>query len=98
MSISRADVQHVAILAHIHLTEDETERMQSDMNRILEYAKQLHTVDGTAEGDRKEDADKIPLRADEVQTWLEPDEATADAPGAENNLFRVPPVISGDLE
>lgn len=98
MSISKADVHHVARLAHLLLSEEETERMQSDMNRILEYAKRLDALDAADAGDREENADQIPLRADEAQTWLEPDEATSGAPGAENNLFKVPPAFGGDSE
>src|SRR3990170_4289298 len=34
--ISRADVEHVAELARLHLTDEELDRMQGQLSRILE--------------------------------------------------------------
>ena len=59
--ISREDVQHVAALARLGLTDDEIDLMQGQLNRILEAVGQLQAVDTsagpTAQGDRARERD-----------------------------------------
>ena len=43
--ISRSDVEHVAALARLGLTDAEIDLMQSQLNRILEAVGQLQSVD-----------------------------------------------------
>ena len=40
-SISREDVEHVAHLARLHLTDDEVDRMQTQLSNILEAIETL---------------------------------------------------------
>jgi aspartyl-tRNA(Asn)/glutamyl-tRNA(Gln) amidotransferase subunit C len=44
-SISRADVEHVAHLARLHLDDDEIDRMQAQLSNILEAIETLRDVD-----------------------------------------------------
>ena len=44
-SISRADVEHVADLARLHLTDEEIDRMQTQLSNILEAIETLRDVD-----------------------------------------------------
>ncbi len=97
MSISRTDVEHVAGLAHLVLTEDEIERMVSDLNAILDYAAHLNALD--LEGiDPAENPDDqaTPLRPDHSRPSLSPGKATALAPSSGEDLFKVPPAFGGD--
>lgn len=43
--ISKQDVQHIARLARIGITEEETKRFQKDLGAILDYVKELEGVD-----------------------------------------------------
>ena len=43
--ISKQDVQHIAKLARIELTEKEVEQLQKDLSSILDYFKVLEKVD-----------------------------------------------------
>lgn len=95
--IGRADVERVARLARLRLSEDEVTRFAGQLARILSYANAVQQVD-TAEipptsHPLADAADR--LRADTVQPCLERDEAMAAAPDADaaTGLFRVPRVL-----
>lgn len=94
--LTRADVERVAALAHLELTEDEAHLFTKQLTDILAYADLLQQVDTTgvpatahvSAGDREE-------RADEPRPSLSVHDALANAPdGAPDaGLFRVPRVI-----
>ena len=48
--ISREDVEHVAALARLGLTDQEIDLMQGQLNRILEAVGQLQAVDTSSVG------------------------------------------------
>jgi aspartyl-tRNA(Asn)/glutamyl-tRNA(Gln) amidotransferase subunit C len=92
--ISRADVQHVAMLARLGLTDDEVEEFTRQLGVILDHAAQVTALD-TA--DVPPTAHPVPLvnvfRSDEVVPGLDRDEVLNQAPAAENGQFRVPPIL-----
>jgi aspartyl-tRNA(Asn)/glutamyl-tRNA(Gln) amidotransferase subunit C len=92
--ISRADVQHVAMLARLGLTDDEVEEFTRQLGVILDHAAQVTALD-TA--DVPPTAHPVPLvnvfRSDEVVPGLDRDEVLSQAPAAENGQFRVPPIL-----
>jgi aspartyl-tRNA(Asn)/glutamyl-tRNA(Gln) amidotransferase subunit C len=92
--ITRADVEHVAALARLGLTEDEIERMVSQLNHILEAIATLQDVDTSAVGPT---AQVIPLenvmRDDETRDGITRDAALANAPLREGAHLRVPVVL-----
>ncbi|MBI4538308.1 MAG: Asp-tRNA(Asn)/Glu-tRNA(Gln) amidotransferase subunit GatC [Gemmatimonadetes bacterium] len=47
MAVTRADVDYIAGLARLRLTEEEAERMTSQLNSILEHMQVLRRVDVT---------------------------------------------------
>ena len=49
-AISRADVEHVADLARLHLTDEELDRMETQLSRILEAIEALRDVDTSSVG------------------------------------------------
>ena len=92
--ITRTDVEHVAALARLGLTEDEIERMVSQLNNILEAIAVLQDVDTSAVGPT---AQVIPLenvmRDDEPRDGITRDAALANAPLREGAHLRVPVVL-----
>ena len=92
--ITRADVEHVAALARLGLSEDEIERMVSQLNHILEAIAALQDVDTSAVGPT---AQVIPLenvmRDDEPRDGISRDAALANAPLHEGGHLRVPVVL-----
>lgn len=47
MALTKQDIHHIADLARLALTEDETERFFTQLSSILEYVSQLQEVDTT---------------------------------------------------
>jgi aspartyl-tRNA(Asn)/glutamyl-tRNA(Gln) amidotransferase subunit C len=92
--IARADVEHVARLARLALTDEEVEELTAQLADILEHAARVSAVDTT---DVAPTAHPLPLvnvfRPDEVRPSLDRDEVLAAAPAVEDGRFRVPPVL-----
>jgi aspartyl-tRNA(Asn)/glutamyl-tRNA(Gln) amidotransferase subunit C len=101
MKIARKDVQYVAALANLELSEAEQERMERDLNSILGYVDQLAELDTTNVEPMTQVSEMIrtggdvldPLRADELCESLPREAALANAPQADGTFFRVPKVI-----
>ena len=92
--IERKDVEHVARLARLALTDAEIERMRAQLNGILAYIEKLNELDTR---DVAPTAHAVPLvnvmRDDEAGPCLPRDEALANAPDRAGELFRVPRII-----
>ncbi|MDP9270319.1 MAG: Asp-tRNA(Asn)/Glu-tRNA(Gln) amidotransferase subunit GatC [Chloroflexota bacterium] len=92
--ISRADVEHVAALARLGLTDAELDRMVTQLNHILEAIAVIQDVDTSSVGPT---AQVIPLenvmREDVVRDSIERDAALANAPLREGAHLRVPVVL-----
>jgi len=94
MSVSKKDVDYVADLARLQLTEEETESLASDMNQILDYMTTLEEVD-TSDVEPLEHVIDLEyrLRDDEAKEPLSNEDALKNAPDADSDYFRVPRVI-----
>jgi aspartyl-tRNA(Asn)/glutamyl-tRNA(Gln) amidotransferase subunit C len=92
--LTRADVEHVAQLARLALTEDEMEHFTGQLEVILEHAAQIAALDTS---NVPPTAHPLPivnvLRADEVSPCLPRDEVLAMAPSSEDGRFRVPRIL-----
>ncbi len=94
MSLTKKEVQHIAFLARLELSEEEIERYREQLSAILDHVAALQELD----------TEHIPptssvlpprsrLRPDEVLPGLDVDRATQNAPDSKENQFRVPPVF-----
>jgi aspartyl-tRNA(Asn)/glutamyl-tRNA(Gln) amidotransferase subunit C len=92
--ISRADVEHVARLARLGLTDDEIDLMEEQLNRILEAVGQLQAVDTSTVGPTAQViALENVMRDDVVRDGLDREAALANAPLREGDHVRVPVVL-----
>ena len=93
-SLTRAEVEHVARLARLALTDEELDALTGELRAILEHAAQVSALD-TAGGPTT--AHPLPLvnvfRADVARPGLDRDEVLASAPEAEDGRFRVPRIL-----
>ena len=91
MAISRDEVLHVAQLARLDLTEEEIERFREQLNAILEAVGKVAEL---GLGDVEPTAHPLDLvnswADDEPRPSLSVDEALANAPDRDGDLFRVP--------
>ncbi|MBR5430683.1 MAG: Asp-tRNA(Asn)/Glu-tRNA(Gln) amidotransferase subunit GatC [Firmicutes bacterium] len=93
--ISRADVEHVAKLAHLSFNEEETADCIAKLGSILEYMQELHQIDteGVPPTTHVLDLENV-FRADEPGPTLPREQALANAPEtAEGKFFHVPRII-----
>jgi aspartyl-tRNA(Asn)/glutamyl-tRNA(Gln) amidotransferase subunit C len=92
--VSRADVEHVATLSRLALTDEEIEQLTGELGAILDYAAEVSALD-TA--DVPPTAHPLPLvnvfRPDDPRPGLDRDEVLAQAPAAEDGQFRVPRIL-----
>jgi aspartyl-tRNA(Asn)/glutamyl-tRNA(Gln) amidotransferase subunit C len=95
--LSLTQVEHVADLARLALTEEEKERFREQLSSILSYAARLQQLDTRA---IPPTATVLPLqnvlREDEVRPSLPREDALANAPEVEDAHFRVPIVLEGE--
>ena len=91
MAISRDEVLHVARLARLALTDDEVERLTGELDAILEAVGIVSELDLAEVEPTSHPLDLVNVWADdEPRPSLPLDDVLANAPEAEEGLFRVP--------
>jgi aspartyl-tRNA(Asn)/glutamyl-tRNA(Gln) amidotransferase subunit C len=94
MKITMKEVEHVARLARLELTDEEKERMRAQLDSILSYIDKLNELDTSAV---EPTSHVLPMmnvfRDDEVRPSLSQEEALANAPDRQDLFFRVPRIL-----
>ena len=93
--LTRADVDRIARLAHLELTEREAEQFTRQLGDILAWFERLNRIDTAGVAATTHPVTSAPvMRDDEPRPSLPVDDAFGNAPdrGGER-LFRVPKVI-----
>jgi aspartyl-tRNA(Asn)/glutamyl-tRNA(Gln) amidotransferase subunit C len=99
MSISRAEVEKVALLSRLLLTPEELDEMTVHLGSILDYMAQLGEVDTASVATDNLNALAAAkdlstfCREDHVQPSLTRDEALANAPHRDDECYLVPAVL-----
>lgn len=92
--ITKAAVEHVALLARLELNEEEKEMYTQQLNQILNYAERLNELDTTNVAPT---AHVLPIhnvmREDKSEQVMTNEEALANAPAKEDGFFRVPKIV-----
>src|SRR5687768_8798011 len=93
-TLSRRDVEHVAHLARLGLTDDELGRLEGQLNHILDQYAELAELDteGIAPTAQTIELENI-LRDDEVRPSFAADEILGRAPERAGEYFVVPPIL-----
>ena len=94
MFAANFDVQYIARLARIELTDAEEQKLGPQLNNILGYIEKLKEIDVS---DVEPTAHAVPMvnvtRPDEVRPGLSNDEALRNAPAKAGGLFIVPKIV-----
>ena len=94
MKFSTSDVEYVAKLARLEVTEAEKEKFTAQLNDILLYIDKLNELDTTGVTPMSHAiAVTNAFREDRVAESLGTEKALANAPDARGEFFRVPKVI-----
>jgi len=94
MTLTIKEVEHIADLARLRLTEAEKQQYAAQLSDILDYAAKLDELDAdnipvTASVQEI----SLPLREDQVQPGLTQEETLRNAKGTQDSQFKVPPVM-----
>lgn len=94
MTISRKDVEYIANLARLGLTEEEIGRVQAQLEGILQYVDKLKEPDVANVEPMAHALDlKNVFRKDEVKPSLDPQAVLKIAPASQGQFYKVPKVI-----
>jgi len=98
-TFTRSDVERIAALARLSVTEVEAERLAAELEAILAHVEQLSGLD-TSEVEPTSHPIELatPLRDDLPEPPLDPELALANAPERAGSAFVVPKVIEGEEE
>jgi aspartyl-tRNA(Asn)/glutamyl-tRNA(Gln) amidotransferase subunit C len=92
MAISRDEVLHVARLAWLALTDEEIERLTGELDKILDAVGVVSELDLADVPPTSHPLDLVNVWAEDVPGEPLPlADVLANAPDAENGLFKVPP-------
>ena len=95
MSLKLEQVDHIAGLARLELTDDERDRFQTQLSKILDYFQMLNALD----------LKDIPLSLDEITSplifrddenvvGLDLKQILDNAPDIDKDQFRIPPLFT----
>lgn len=94
MSLTKTEVDHVARLARLELTDAEKEEFTGQLNEILHFVEKLKELDTTG---IEPMAHAIPVtnvfRADLVEPSIDTESALSNAPDRIGDFFKVPKVL-----
>ena len=94
MPLTRQEVEHIAKLARLELTEQQQALYREQLSAILDYIAKLRTLDTTdvpptAGGGLSQ----MTLRPDESRPSLPTEVLHQNAPETEDDQFKIPPVF-----
>lgn len=94
MKISKEEVEKVAKLARLEITETEKEAFSGQLSSILTYMEQLKglNTEGVEPTATVLEQTNV-FREDEVRPSLPADQALANAPGQADGFFSVPKIL-----
>ena len=97
MSLSSEEINHIALLARLDLTDAEKAKAATELSQILDSFEKLKELD-TDNVTPAESALNLVnvLRVDEVQPSLPTEAALANAPEQAANMFVVPRVVEAE--
>lgn len=91
--ITIKDVEHVAKLARLELTDEEKELYTKQLGAVLEYVNQMNEVDTSKIEPMTQVVDFVNvMREDKVVYEQTKEELMKNAPDEENGFFKVPKI------
>jgi len=94
VKLSKKEVEHVALLARLALSEEEKERFRAQLSSVLEYADIINRLDTEKVAPTYH---VLPIqnveRPDKKHETLPLEETLQNAPQQDGNYFKVPRII-----
>ena len=94
MKITQTQVEYVAKLARLNLSEEQKERLTGEMGNIISFADKLSELDTSGvEASAHSIAVENVFREDEIMPSYNRDDILANAPTPQDGCFGVPKVV-----
>jgi len=97
MRLSHEEIEHIALLSRLELSDAERERAQNELSDIIGYFEALSKLDTQGV---EPTMHALPLqnvlRADKVEPQLTREEALQNAPESAGGMFQVPRVVEAE--
>lgn len=94
MSLTLQEVEHIAKLARLELTDEEENRYREQLSAILEHVAQLQKLDTSAiPPTASVFGGQSPLRPDQARPGLPTETLLKNAPETAQGQFKIPPVF-----
>ena len=94
MALSREEVQHIALLARLALSDAEEAALTQQLGNILEHFEKLAALDTAGVEPTASVVDMEPAYRDDVVTNPSgPEELRTNAPARDGDFFKVPKII-----
>jgi len=94
MALTRDEVRHIALLARLPLSEDESAAFTEQLDHILEHFRALDRLDTTnVEPTAHVAPMETPFRDDVVSTTPDTEAWLANSPARDGRFFKVPKII-----
>jgi aspartyl-tRNA(Asn)/glutamyl-tRNA(Gln) amidotransferase subunit C len=94
MSINKDTIKKISKLARISVTNDETDRLEKDLNSILKFVEQLKELNTDKVEPISSVSDQdLTMNKDEAKKINEKDDILKNAPEKNSNYYVVPKVI-----
>jgi aspartyl-tRNA(Asn)/glutamyl-tRNA(Gln) amidotransferase subunit C len=94
MSINKDTIKKISKLARISVTNEETDRLEKDLNSILKFVEQLKELNTDKIAPIASVSDQsLTMNQDEIKKINEKEEILKNAPEKNSNYYIVPKVI-----
>jgi len=95
--LTRADVEHVAFLARLRLTDAELDRLEGQLNHILDQYAKLSELDTSAIPPTAQTIELENILRDDVPgPSLRVEDVIRNAASTDGDFIVVPPILGGD--
>jgi aspartyl-tRNA(Asn)/glutamyl-tRNA(Gln) amidotransferase subunit C len=94
MKISKAEIEHIALLARLSLTDEEKEMFGSQLSSILDYVEKLNELDTSNVPPTSHVLSLHDVMRDDLpRPSISRDDALSNAPSHTEKFYRVPKII-----
>jgi aspartyl-tRNA(Asn)/glutamyl-tRNA(Gln) amidotransferase subunit C len=94
MSLTPQEVEHIAKLARLQLTDEQKARYRGQLEAILDHVARLQELDTKdVQPTASVSVAQMPLRKDESRPGLSTDDLLKNAPKQDDDQFQIPPVF-----
>ena len=94
MPLTPQEVEHIAKLARLELTDEQKARYRRQLEAILDHVAKLQELDTQDVSlTASVSVGQMPLRADEPRPGLSKDDLLKNAPKQDDGQFQIPPVF-----